>query len=125
MRLRGSPTRRARQAFDRPVQLGRTRAIAIGTDGSLIDAIIDQAPPTLVPRGANGWFDVGGRRLFLRCTGTGAPTVVFENGLTADWYDLQNRLSHPTRVCSYDLAARRARRVAATRHPGRAPAATG
>jgi pimeloyl-ACP methyl ester carboxylesterase len=86
---------------------GERGAIAIGTDGSLIDAIgIDQAPPTLVPRGRyNGWFDVGGRRLFLRCTGTGAPTVVFENGLTADWYDLQNRLSHLTRVCSYDPAS--------------------
>jgi pimeloyl-ACP methyl ester carboxylesterase len=85
---------------------GERGALAIGTDGPLIDAIgLDQAPPTLVPRGAyNGWFDVGGRRLFLRCTGTGAPTVVFENGLTADWYDLQNRLSHLTRVCSYDPA---------------------
>ena len=85
---------------------GERGALAIGTDGPLIDAIgLDQAPPTLVPRGRyNGWFDVGGRRLFLRCTGTGAPTVVFENGLTADWYDLQNRLSHLTRVCSYDPA---------------------
>jgi pimeloyl-ACP methyl ester carboxylesterase len=85
---------------------GERGALAIGIDGSLIDAIgLDQAPPTLVPRGRyNGWFDVGGRRLFLRCTGTGAPTVVFENGLTADWYDLQNRLSHLTRVCSYDPA---------------------
>jgi pimeloyl-ACP methyl ester carboxylesterase len=46
----------------------------------------------------------GGRRLFLRCTGAGGPTVVFDNGLTADWYDLQNRLSRLTRVCSYDPA---------------------
>jgi pimeloyl-ACP methyl ester carboxylesterase len=66
---------------------------------------VDQAPPTLVPRGRyNGWFDVGGRRLFLRCTGSGGPTVVFENGLTVDWYDLQNQLSGLTRVCSYDPA---------------------
>ena len=85
---------------------GERGAVAIGTDGSLIDTIgVEPAPPTLVPRGRyNGWFDVGGRRLFLRCTGTGGPTVVFENGLTADWYDLQNRLSGLTRVCSYDPA---------------------
>jgi pimeloyl-ACP methyl ester carboxylesterase len=85
---------------------GERGAVAIGTDGALIDSVaLDQAPPTLVPRGRyNGWFDVGGRRLFLRCTGSGGPTVVFENGLTADWYDLQNRLTGLTRVCSYDPA---------------------
>jgi pimeloyl-ACP methyl ester carboxylesterase len=85
---------------------GERGAVAIGTDGSLVDALaVDQAPPTLVPRGRyNGWFDVGGQRLFLRCTGSGGPTVVFENGLTVDWYDLQNQLSGLTRVCSYDPA---------------------
>jgi pimeloyl-ACP methyl ester carboxylesterase len=85
---------------------GERGAVAIGTDGPLIDALgLDQAPPTLVPRGRyNGWFDVGGRRLFLRCTGSGGPTVVFDNGLTVDWYDLQNQLSPLTRVCSYDPA---------------------
>jgi len=86
---------------------GERGAVAIGTDGSLVDALgLDQAPPTLVPGGRyNGWFDVGGgRRLFLRCTGTGSPTVMFDNGLTADWYDLQNQLSPLTRVCSYDPA---------------------
>ena len=85
---------------------GERGAVAIGTDGPLIDTLgVEQAPPTLVPRGRyNGWFDVGGRRLFLRCTGSGGPTVVFENGLTVDWYDLQNQLSGLTRVCSYDPA---------------------
>lgn len=85
---------------------GERGVVAIGVDGALIDTIgVEPAPPTLVPRGRyNGWFDVGGRRLFLRCTGTGGPTVVFDNGLTADWYDLQNQLSSLTRVCSYDPA---------------------
>jgi pimeloyl-ACP methyl ester carboxylesterase len=86
---------------------GERGVVAIGVDGSLIDTIgVEPAPPTLVPRGRyNGWFDVGGgRRLFLRCTGSGGPTVVFDNGLTADWYDLQNQLSGLTRVCSYDPA---------------------
>jgi hypothetical protein len=58
-----------------------------------------------VPRGRySGLFDIGGRRLFLRCTGTGSPTVVFENGLVSDWHPLQNRQSTLTRVCSYDPA---------------------
>jgi pimeloyl-ACP methyl ester carboxylesterase len=85
---------------------GGRGVVALGVDGALIDTVgLEQAPPTLVPRGRyNGWFDVGGRRLFLRCTGSGGPTVVFDNGLTADWYDLQNRLSGLTRVCSYDPA---------------------
>lgn len=66
---------------------------------------VSDASPVIVPRGRySGWFDVGGRRLFLRCTGRGGPTVVFENGLTTDWYALQNRLSARTRVCSYDPA---------------------
>jgi pimeloyl-ACP methyl ester carboxylesterase len=47
---------------------------------------------------------VAGRRLFLRGTGHSKPTVVFENGLTSDWYHLQNTLSPTTRVCSYDPA---------------------
>ena len=61
------------------------------------------AGPVIVPKGRfSGWFDIGGRRLFLRCTGHGSPTVVFEGGLTTDWYQLQNQLSGFTRVCSYD-----------------------
>jgi hypothetical protein len=64
---------------------------------------VQGAGPTIVPKGRfSGWFDIGGRRLFLRCTGHRNPTVVFEGGLTSDWYDLQNQLSGFTRVCSYD-----------------------
>ena len=64
---------------------------------------VQGAGPTIVPKGrSSGWFDIGGRRLFLRCTGHGSPTVVFEGGLTSDWYELQNQLSGFTRVCSYD-----------------------
>jgi pimeloyl-ACP methyl ester carboxylesterase len=66
---------------------------------------VTKANPVIVPRGRySGWYDVGGRRLFLRCSGRGTPTVVFENGLTTDWYVLQNRLSSRTRTCSYDPA---------------------
>jgi hypothetical protein len=59
---------------------------------------VQGASPTIVPKGRHsGWFDIGGRRLSLRCTGHGNPTVVFEGGLTTDWYDLQNQLSGSAR----------------------------
>jgi pimeloyl-ACP methyl ester carboxylesterase len=82
-------------------------AVQIGvTSGrpALIEFLeVQGAGPTIVPKGRfSGWFDIGGRQLFLRCTGHGSPTVVFEGGLTTDWYELQNQQSGFTRVCSYD-----------------------
>ena len=86
---------------------GQRGAIPIGVTAGqppLIEAIGgEDAPPTIVPRGRfSGWFDVGGRRLFLRCVGQGSPTVVFEGGLSSDWYHLQNQLAGFTRTCSWD-----------------------
>jgi pimeloyl-ACP methyl ester carboxylesterase len=82
-------------------------AVQIGVAGgrpALIEFLeVQGAGPTIVPKGRySGWFDIGGRQLFLRCTGHGSPTVVLEGGLTTDWYELQNQLSGFTRVCSYD-----------------------
>jgi pimeloyl-ACP methyl ester carboxylesterase len=51
--------------------------------------------------------DVGGRRLHVRCTGTGAPVVVFEAGIAASsvsWSRVQPRVAEFTRACSYDRA---------------------
>jgi pimeloyl-ACP methyl ester carboxylesterase len=86
---------------------GERGALAIGITKGRPAGIevfgLEEAPPTIVPKGRfSGWFDIGGRRLFLRCTGYRSPTVVFEGGLTSDWYDLQNQLAPFTRVCSYD-----------------------
>ena len=82
-------------------------AVAIGvttTRPALIEVFEPgDAPPTIVPKGRfSGWFDIGGRLMFLRCTGHRSPTVVFEQGLTTDWYQLQNQVAPFTRVCSYD-----------------------
>jgi pimeloyl-ACP methyl ester carboxylesterase len=52
-------------------------------------------------------FDLGGRALHLWCTGSGAVTVLLENGLTAPfaaWRAVQNGIEPHTRVCSYDRA---------------------
>jgi pimeloyl-ACP methyl ester carboxylesterase len=99
---------RARQALALVQSTTGVRgAVAIGVTAgrpALIEFFdIDDAPPTIVPKGRySGWFDIGGRRLFLRCTGHRSPTVVFEGGLTPDWFELQNQLSGFTRVCSYN-----------------------
>jgi pimeloyl-ACP methyl ester carboxylesterase len=99
---------RARQAVALIQSTSGVRgAVQIGvTSGrpALIEFLeVQGAGPTIVPKGRfSGWFDIGGRQLFLRCTGHGSPTVVLEGGLTSDWYELQNRLSGFTRVCSYD-----------------------
>jgi pimeloyl-ACP methyl ester carboxylesterase len=73
--------------------------------GRIVNLELGGAPPVVVAEGPfSGAFDVGGRKLFLRCTGEGGPTVVLEGGTTADWFDFQNRLAATTRVCSYDRA---------------------
>jgi pimeloyl-ACP methyl ester carboxylesterase len=86
---------------------GERGAIEIGVTNhppALIEFLaLGEAPPTIVPKGRySGWFNIGGRRLLLRCTGHRSPTVVFEGGLTTDWYELQNQVAPFTRVCSYD-----------------------
>jgi hypothetical protein len=86
---------------------GHRGAVPIGVGGgrpALIEALGgENAPPTIVPGGRfSGWFDVAGRRLFLRCTGHGSPTVVFEGGVTHHWFDLQNQVAGFTRVCTWD-----------------------
>lgn len=49
----------------------------------------------------------GGRRLNLRCSGNGAPTVILDIGLgltSMDWHKVQPSIAKTTRVCSYDRA---------------------
>lgn len=76
-----------------------------GGTGRIVNLELGGAPPVLVSEGPfSGSFDVGGRKLFLHCSGEGGPTVVLEGGTTADWFDFQNRLAGATRVCSYDRA---------------------
>jgi pimeloyl-ACP methyl ester carboxylesterase len=51
--------------------------------------------------------DIGGHRLHIWCSGSGAPSVILETGLggsTADWGLVQPEVARITRVCSYDRA---------------------
>lgn len=49
----------------------------------------------------------GGRSLYLKCQGSGSPTVILEAGAgagTEDWSEVQPRLARATRTCAYDRA---------------------
>jgi pimeloyl-ACP methyl ester carboxylesterase len=56
---------------------------------------------------SGGMVDVGGRRLYLDCVGSGSPTVVLEagsGGSSEDWTRVVPALSRTTRTCAYDRA---------------------
>jgi pimeloyl-ACP methyl ester carboxylesterase len=47
----------------------------------------------------------GGHRLYIKCVGSGLPTVVLEAGFPGDstvWRDVQPQLGRTTRTCAYD-----------------------
>jgi pimeloyl-ACP methyl ester carboxylesterase len=51
--------------------------------------------------------DIGGRRLYLQCEGTGSPVVILQAGLggsSASWAHIQPEIARTTTVCSYDRA---------------------
>ena len=95
----------------------RRRPLRLLADGLLllIGSWLCVASPSLVGRLAlapssapvDGMIDVGGSRLYLRCIGSGQPTVVLENGLPGTakgWAFIQPVVAHTTRVCAYDRA---------------------
>jgi pimeloyl-ACP methyl ester carboxylesterase len=55
-----------------------------------------------------GRVDIGGRSLFLSCTGAGSPTVLLEaggpGGFSDRWSAIVPQIAQTTRVCSYDRA---------------------
>ena len=51
--------------------------------------------------------DIGGRKMHIHCTGSGAPTVILESGASSfsiDWSLVQPEIAKKKRVCSYDRA---------------------
>jgi pimeloyl-ACP methyl ester carboxylesterase len=52
-------------------------------------------------------IDIGGRHLHLNCVGTGAPTVMVENGggsFSIEWTSVQQLVAKENRICTYDRA---------------------
>ena len=59
-----------------------------------------EPPPP--PSATGERIDIGGRLLYVECTGEGSPTVVLEGGVALDWAAVQPAVASQTRVCSYD-----------------------
>ncbi len=90
-----------RRAIALLVLLSSSAASSAAETGSTPDPALDAyaRPAQLV--------DIGGRKLNLRCSGSGTPTVMLESGATTDsltWFKVQPLLARSTMVCSYDRA---------------------
>jgi pimeloyl-ACP methyl ester carboxylesterase len=103
VRVRKDLQSRARSWIVYPL-LGAYSLSAVGGGYETLRASLDRrvsAPGQLV--------DVGGYRLHLNCTGSGAPTVILESGLgetSAYWGLISSAVARDTRVCVYDRAGR-------------------
>ena len=72
-----------------------------------LDQAIATAPEVAAGRVPGRLVDIGGYRLHLSCSGTGAPTVVLLNGLgetSPQWARVKPAVARTTRVCAYDRA---------------------
>jgi pimeloyl-ACP methyl ester carboxylesterase len=68
----------------------------------------NRPPPAKVIAGEGRLVDIGGgRSLYLKCVGSGTPTVVLEAGFggsTNAWNAVQPQLGRTMRTCAYDRA---------------------
>jgi pimeloyl-ACP methyl ester carboxylesterase len=70
-------------------------------------ATLNAATGQGVSVGSGQLIDVGGRRLYLECTGSGSPAVVLQAGLgasSASWGRIAPAVAATTTVCTYDRA---------------------
>jgi pimeloyl-ACP methyl ester carboxylesterase len=75
--------------------------------GKIPAAIAPATPSPSDSPTTEGLFDVGGHKLYIKCTGSGSPTLVFLNRLdqtTAYWGEIPNAFTRQARVCVYDRA---------------------
>src|SRR5215213_7779631 len=85
--------------------LATSLALALPVGVIAQEGAYTEAPAT--PGPSETQVDIGGRALFISCTGIGSPTVVLEagSGNGADtWAGVQPEMARFTRVCSYDRA---------------------
>ena len=69
-------------------------------------AVVGWAVP-VDPQPVGELISIGSRKLHIRCTGIGSPTVIVENGGAAfsfDWALVQGEVARFTRICTYDRA---------------------
>ena len=83
------------------------QGLAGGVAVAALDIPSSSRAQTATPTVPGRLVDIGDRRLFLSCSGTGSPTVILESGLSdssAVWSAVQGAVATTTRVCSYDRA---------------------
>jgi pimeloyl-ACP methyl ester carboxylesterase len=69
----------------------------------------DNPPPKITFEGVGSGelVDIGGRRLYIECIGSGTPTVLLEAGFgggSSFWAGVLPELGRETRTCAYDRA---------------------
>lgn len=105
-------TIRARRALRSPARYWLLYPVfgvlALAAAGALYEIERETADRSALPMSGQ-LVDVGGHRLHLSCTGSGAPTVVLLPGageISASWGWIAPAVARDSRVCVYDLAGR-------------------
>ena len=102
----GAPADQTWRVTARVVVVVVVVALLLGCGG---DARKSRPQAKVVTEGiaAGELVDVGGRRLYVECTGSARPTVVLEAGLGGNsdsWSGVLPQLGRTTRTCAYDRA---------------------
>lgn len=81
--------------------------LVAGCGGGTKDAARPQTNAARQATASGGLVDVGGRRLYVECVGSGSPTVVLEagfGGASESWTAVLPESGRTTRTCAYDRA---------------------
>ena len=87
-------------------------SVATPTSNAAASGPAHEASPSPDADVLEGWFEVGGHELYLRCSGTGSPTVVYLHGSIPDplfvgsssALPIQDLVDEDRRMCVYDRA---------------------
>jgi pimeloyl-ACP methyl ester carboxylesterase len=88
-----------------PILVGLVLVFALGAAACSATRTSQDQPGS---PGQGRLVDIGGRRLYLECQGTGTPVAVFVAGLgdsgETAWRKVSGELARSTRACTYDRA---------------------